>query len=106
MFAEQIGQNTEAYMHDMLVKSKQATSHITDLTETFEILWQYKMKLNPDNCGFGVSSRKFLGFMVNQHEIEANHEKVQVVLDMQPPQNLKQLKCLNELIVTLNRFVS
>ena len=33
------------------------------------------MKLNPNNCTFGVTVEKFLGFMVSQRDIEVNSEK-------------------------------
>jgi len=39
------------------------------------------MKLNPTKCTFGVSSGKFLGFMVSQKGTEANPEKVKAVLE-------------------------
>ena len=38
------------------------------------------MKLNPSKCAFGVSSEKFLGFMVSQRGIKANPKKVQAIL--------------------------
>ena len=79
MFKEQIGKTMEVYVDDMLVKS------LRDLKETFDILCRYKMKLNPSKCAFGVSSGKFLGFMVNHCGIEANPAKIQALLDMQPP---------------------
>ena len=59
------GQNVEIYVDDMLVKSAKKTTHLDDLEETFETLWQYKLKLNPSKYAFGVSSGKFLGFMVS-----------------------------------------
>ena len=65
MFRPQIGRNVEVYVDDMLVKSLDEGSHLDDLEETFETLRRYKMKLNPSKCAFGVSSRKFLGFMVS-----------------------------------------
>ena len=40
------------------------------------------MKLNPLKCVFGVGSGKFLGFIVNQRGIEANPEKIKVLLEM------------------------
>ena len=46
----------------------------------FEILRKYQMKLNPMKCAFGVSSEKFLGFMVNQRWIEANPKKIKALL--------------------------
>jgi hypothetical protein len=64
MFQDQIGRNVEIYVDDMLLKSIQAVDHVADLRETFNTLRQYKMKLNPTKCAFGVSSGKFLGFMV------------------------------------------
>ena len=85
MFRPQIGWNVEVYVDDMLVKSQDEESHVNDLQETFDTLQQYNMKLNPSKCAFGVSSGKFLGFMVSHRGIEANPNKIQVILDMKPP---------------------
>lgn len=49
----------EVYIDDMVVKSKNATNHVRDLAETFDILKAYNMKLKPSKCNFVVSSRKF-----------------------------------------------
>ena len=76
MFKEQIRRNVEVYVNDMLVKSKEEEDHLDDLKETFNTLRQYNMKLNPSKCAFGVSSGKFLRFMVSRRGIEANPEKV------------------------------
>lgn len=65
----------EVYVDDMLVKSKQMEEHLKDLAETFDTLDHYDMKLNPTKCAFGVSSGKFLGFMVSERGIEDNPEK-------------------------------
>ena len=65
MFSKQIGRNMEVYVDDMLVKSKEELTHLEDLKETFATLRQYRMKLNPSKCAFGVASGKFLGFMVS-----------------------------------------
>ncbi|KAM1192927.1 hypothetical protein ACFXTH_013241 [Malus domestica] len=72
MFAKQIRKSMEVYADDMLVKSKQADQHITNLSETFTILKRYRMRLNPNKCAFSVGSSKFLGFMISQRGIEAN----------------------------------
>ena len=90
MFCPQIGWNVEVYVDDMLVKSVDEGSHLDDLQETFETLRQYKMKLNPSKCAFGVSSGKFLGFMVSQRGIEANPNKIQAILDIEPPKKSKE----------------
>jgi hypothetical protein len=75
MFQAQIGRNMEVYVDDMLVKSTELIAHVNDLREAFKTLKQYGMKLNPAKCTFGVSSGKFLGYMVSSRGIEANPEK-------------------------------
>ena len=64
------------------------------------------MKLNPAKCAFRVSVGKFLGFIVNNRGIEANLDKIKVVLDMPPPLNIKEVQRLTGRIVALSRFVS
>ena len=59
IFNKQIGRNIEVYVDDMLVKCKEEESHLDDLRETFNMLRQYSMKLNPFKCAFGVSLGKF-----------------------------------------------
>ena len=106
MFSKQIGRNTEVYVDDMLIKSKEELTHLDDLKETFTTLRQYQMKLNPSKCAFGVVSGKFLEFMVSQRGIEANSEKVQAIIDMTSPKTVKEVQKLIGRIVALNRFVS
>ena len=65
MFIQQIGRNVEMYIDDMLVKSKE-DCHLDDLREKFKTLHLYDIKLNPNKCVFGVSSGKFLDFLVSQ----------------------------------------
>ena len=72
MFNKQIGRNVRVYVDDMLIKSKEEEDHLNDLKQMFNTLRQYSMKLNPYKCAFGISSGKFLGFVVSQRGIEAN----------------------------------
>ena len=65
MFQKQIRAFMEVYIDDMLVKLTTAELHIAHLSEAFQILREYNMKLNPAKCAFGVSVGKFLGFIVN-----------------------------------------
>uniref|UniRef100_A0A2N9EKU0 Uncharacterized protein n=1 Tax=Fagus sylvatica TaxID=28930 RepID=A0A2N9EKU0_FAGSY len=106
MFHDQIGRNVEVYVDDMLVKSKNDEDHLSDLKETFQTLRRYNMKLNPAKCVFGVSSGKFLGFMVSQRGIEANPDKIKAILDMSPPKTIKEVQSLTGKAAALNRFVS
>ena len=79
----------EVYIDDILVKLVKAELHVAHLAESLQVLKNYNMKLNPTKCAFGVSAGKFLGFIVNNRGIEANPDKIKVVLDMQPLSNTK-----------------
>ena len=90
----------------MLVKSLHEDDHLDDLRETFDTLRSYNMKLNPNKCAFGVTAGKFLGFMVSQRGIKVNLEKIQAIMELEPPRTVKEVQSLNGKIVALNRFVS
>ena len=77
-----------------------------DLRETFDTLRSYNMKLNLGKCAFEVTVGKFLGFMVSQRGIEANPDKIRVIMEMTPPRNVKEVQSLNGKFAVLNRFVS
>ena len=104
MFQKYIGASMEVYIDDMLVNSIKSELHVDHLDESFQVLKDYKMKLNPTKCAFGVSVGKFLGFIVNSRGIEANPNKIKVMLDIRPPSNTKEIQRLIGRIATLSRF--
>ena len=106
MFQKKIGAYMEVYIDDMLVKSTTAELHIAHLSEAFQILREYNMKLNPAKCAFGVSAGKLLGFIGNNRGIEANPNKIKAVLDMPPPSNINAVQHLIGRIAALRRFMS
>ena len=72
MFKNQIRVTMEVYVDDIMVKGKQLSDHIHNLAEIFSVLREYNMKLNLAKCTFGVSSSRFLGYLVTQRGIEAH----------------------------------
>lgn len=76
------------------------------MEEMFKILHEYRMKLNPLKCVFGVESDKFLGFIVNHQGIEANLDKLKAIVNMKFPSTIKQVQSLIGRNIALNRFVS
>ncbi|XP_072066956.1 uncharacterized protein [Arachis hypogaea] len=80
IFTNQIGRNIEVFVDDMVAKSKDTSKHIEDLTEIFQQLRKYNMKLNPDKCAFGVQSGKFLGFMLTCRDLSITNHAISSVL--------------------------
>ncbi|KAM1958916.1 hypothetical protein ACFX15_004249 [Malus domestica] len=106
MFIEQIGKSMEVYVDDILVKSKHADQHITNLFETFIILKRYRMWLNPNKCDIGIGFGKFLSFIISKRGIEANPEKIKAIIDMKEPVTSKDIKSLTGKVAALTRFIS
>ncbi|KAI5313837.1 hypothetical protein L3X38_043013 [Prunus dulcis] len=106
LFAPLIGNTIEVYVDDMQVKSRTAVQYIPNLSAMFTILQQYRKRLNPTKCAFGVASGKFLGFMISRRDIEANPEKIQAILDMTIPKTVKDIQSLTGHVVALTRFIS
>jgi hypothetical protein len=96
----------EAYVDDVVVKTKESHSLIDDLTRTFAALNQYQWKLNPKKCIFGVPSGILLGNVVSRDGIRPNPEKVQAVLNMKRPTNVKDDQKLTGCMAALSRFLS
>lgn len=63
------------------------------------------MKLNPLKCAFGVKFGKFLVYIVNQRDNEANLDKIQVLIKMRSPSKPK-VQSLEGRVTALSRFVS
>ncbi|KAI5338915.1 hypothetical protein L3X38_018187 [Prunus dulcis] len=106
IFKEQIGKTMEVYVDDMLVKAPKRADHIGNLAESFSLLRQYRMKLNPSKCTFGVSSGRFLGYLVTQRGIEAHPRQIKAILGMKSPSTMKEIQSLTGRAAALNRFLS
>jgi hypothetical protein len=73
---EQIGDNAEAYVGDVVVKTKNPAMLIEDLKQTFKNLKKWNWKLNLNKCVFGVSLGQLLGFSVSLRGIKASSKQI------------------------------
>ena len=73
---KQIGKTVEAYVDDVVIKTKHVESLVDDLRLTFDNLRTYDIKLNPKKCVFGVPAGKLLGFIISNRGIEANPAEI------------------------------
>ncbi|GFY85297.1 hypothetical protein Acr_04g0000350 [Actinidia rufa] len=96
----------DAYIDDMVVKSKEESDHLRDLTEIFAILRQHKLRLNAAKCAFCVGSGKFLGHLVTRRGIEANPEQIAAIDQIASLRNAKEVQKLTGMAVALNWFIS
>jgi hypothetical protein len=105
-FKRQLNKNVEAYVDDVVVKTGNSDTLIADLEETFASLREYRWKLNPNKCVFGVPSGKLLGFIISHRDIEGNPEKISAITNMKAPTCIKDVQKLTGCMAALNRLIS
>jgi ribonuclease HI len=106
VFGEHVGRTVEAYVNDIVVKTRKASDLLSDLEVTFRYLKAKSVKLNPEKCVFGVPRGMLLGFIVSERGIEANPEKIAAITDMGPIKDLKGVQRVMGCLATLSRFIS
>ena len=82
------------------------SKHLGDLQAIFEVLRNYKLRLNASKCSFGVGLGKFLGYMVTYRGIEVNPDQIKAINNLRSPRNLKEVQKLTGMAAALNRFIS
>lgn len=80
IFHDLLGVILEVYIDDVVMKSDAESNHLADLHLAFERMRKCglkMLKMNPLKCAFGVSARKFLGFLIHQHGIQIDPQKIE-----------------------------
>jgi hypothetical protein len=93
----------EAYVDDVVIKTE---NFIKDLQQVFNSLRRCRWKLNLEKCAFGVPVEKLLRFIVSHQGIEANPEKIEAIMRMEPPRSHKKVQRLTGFMAALSRFIS
>ena len=62
--------------------------------------------MNPLKCAFGVTSGKFLGFIVHHRGIEIDKSKIKAIQETPEPKNLIELRGLQGRLAYIRRFIS
>ena len=96
----------EVYVDDKIVKSKDRGGHIVNLRKFFERIKEYRLRVNPQKCTFGVTFRKLLGFLVSDRGLEVDPSKIKAILEMPPPKNEKKIKGFQGRLQYIIRFIA
>jgi hypothetical protein len=81
-------------------------NHLGDLRLALERMCQCGLKMNPLKCVFGVSTSKFLGFIIHEHGIEIDPTKIESINKVQPPQSKNDMQKFLGKLNYLRRFIS
>lgn len=80
------------YIDDVLIFSKNLEDHMKHLKQVFERVQEADMTLNLKKCVFFKTEVPFLGFTITDKGVMPDKERVQGILDMCEPNNLKKLQ--------------
>jgi hypothetical protein len=106
VLVEHIGRTVEAYVDDIVVKTRKAFDLLSDLEVTFRCLKAKGVKLNLEKCVFGVPRGMLLGFIVSERGIKANPGKIAAITSMGPIKDLKGVQRVMGCLAALSRFIS
>jgi hypothetical protein len=96
----------EVYIDDVVVKSVGFEEHMTNLKLSPESMKKYGLQMNPLKCTFGVTSGRFLGFILHEHGIEIDPKKIESIGKIAEPVCKKDVQKLLGKINYLRHFIS
>ena len=92
MLHDMMHSKVEVYVDDMIVKSKDRESHTMNMRKFFERIKEYRLRLNPQKCTYGVTAGKLLRFLVSDRRIEVDPSKIKAILEMPSPKSEKEIR--------------
>jgi hypothetical protein len=105
IFHELLGNIVKVYIDDIAVKSVEFSSHIVNLRKAFDKMRWYSLKMNP-RCAFGVSAGKFLGFIIHEHGIEIDPDRIKSIRNVGPLTCKLEIQKFLGNVNYLRRFIS
>jgi hypothetical protein len=96
----------EVYIDDVVVKSVGFKEHVTDLNFSLKRMKKCGLWMNPLKCAFGVTSWRFLGFVVHEHGIQIDPKKIESIRKIGELVRKKNVQKLPGKINYLHRFIS
>jgi len=94
-----------AYLDDIILYSRDLSSHLDRLRQLFQRLREANLKLKPSKCSIMQKQVAFLGYTVSGDGIATDPSKIAAVKDWPTPANLRQCRAFVGLCQYYRRFV-
>src|SRR6266498_1938700 len=79
------------YLDDIIIYSKTWKGYLNHLRLVFEALRGAGLMVKVKKCKFARKELKFLGHVINREGIRTDPEKIEKMVNLEPPKNLKEL---------------
>ena len=93
------------YLDDIIIFSKSYDEHLQHLQQVFDLLKEAQLKINPEKCHFCTNKIQFLGHVISGQGIQPDPAKIEKIINLNAPFNVKQLRTVLGLFSYYRRFV-
>ena len=104
-FSKEIHDFLVVYLDDLTPFSKSDQEHLKHLRQIFMTCRKYGISLNPKKSLFGLEEGKLLGHIISKDRIRIDPERIQAILQIPYPRNIKELQAFLGKINFLRRFI-
>ncbi|RWS19317.1 enzymatic polyprotein endonuclease reverse-like protein [Leptotrombidium deliense] len=82
----------DAFMDDLIVATKTIEEHVYALHMLYAALRKYNLKLKPEKSEVAMTEICYLGHHISQNGLKPDPSKVEKILNLRAPTNLKELQ--------------
>lgn len=93
------------YLDDIVIYSFDLDTHIKNLSNVFDRLRSFNLKLQPDKCEFLRKEVSYLGHIITDEGVKPNPEKTRAVQEFPIPKCPKDVKSFLGLVSYYRRFI-
>jgi hypothetical protein len=104
-FVEESGKFIVVYLDDVTVFSQSDDKDLRHLRRVFEKCRRFGISLNPKKCLFGLEEGKLLGHIISKEGIKIDPSRIEAILKLEHPRNLKELHSFIGRINFSRRFI-
>ena len=83
---------TVVKIDDILITGKNDEKHLKTIEKVLEILNEVGATVNKSKCLFFANEIEYIGFLIDENSIRVNPRKIDSIINMPQPTNVKQLQ--------------
>ena len=95
-----------AYLDDILITGTNELEHLQTLELVLSKLADFGFKCNPAKCMFFQDEVSYLGYVIDKHGKRPDPKRVEAIVKMPIPQNVKEMEAFIGKVNYYNKFIS